>query len=161
MKKFTILSLFAACVLFGFNANAQESGDMMVHGGVGIATGPYGGDEGVTGFGAGFEYVFADAMSGSVEYMSYSKDSFTSSLIGIDYKYYFMTDDFKAYGKAGLSLLGGDAPSTTGVNLGVGGIYGISDNLGLGAGVDYNLTKPDGADDPFGLIIRLGVSYMF
>ena len=49
MKKFTILSLFAACVLFGFNANAQESGDMMVHGGVGIATGPYGGDEGVTG----------------------------------------------------------------------------------------------------------------
>jgi hypothetical protein len=159
MKK---LLLTAAIVAFlGFTANAQEAGDMSINAGVGIATGPFGADEGDTGFGAGFEYVFADAMSGGIEYMSYSSDGFNYSAIGIDYKYYFMTDDFKAFGKAGLSLLGGDIDSTTGINLGVGGIYGISDQFGVGAGIDYNLSKPDGAEDPFGLIIRFGVSYSF
>ncbi len=159
MKKVLLTATLVA--ILGFTASAQESGDMMINAGVGISTGSFGADEGDTGFGAGFEYVFADAMSGGVEYMSYSGDGFTFSAIGIDYKYYFMTEDFKAYGKAGLSLLGGDVESTTGINLGVGGIYGISDQFGIGAGIDYNLSKPDGAQDPFGLIIRAGLSYMF
>jgi len=161
MKKFTILSLFAAFLFVGVTANAQEQGGMMIHGGLGIATGPFGGDESVTGFGGGFEYVFADAMSGTVEYYSYSKDSFTTSVIGVDYKYYFLTEEFKAYGKAGLTSLGGDTDSTVGVNLGIGGLYGISDSFGIGAGLDYNLAKPDGAEDPFGVIIKFGASYMF
>lgn len=159
MKKVLLTATLVA--IFGFAATAQEAGDMGVNAGLGIATGPFGADDSYTGFGAGFEYVFADAMSGTVEYYSYSKDNFTFSAVGIDYKYYFATDDFKAYGKAGLSLLGGDVDSTTGINLGVGGIYGISDQFGIGAGLDYNLSKPDGADDPFGLIIKFGVSYSF
>ncbi len=161
MKKFTILSLFAACVLFGFSANAQEAGDMSISAGVGIATGAFGGDESTTGFGGGFEYVFADAMSGTAEYYSYSKDGFTTGVLGIDFKYYFLTDDFKVFGKAGLTSLGGDVDSTVGLNLGAGGIYGISDQFGINAGLDYNLAKPDGADDPFGLIIKFGVNYNF
>ncbi|MEQ9465856.1 MAG: outer membrane beta-barrel protein [Ekhidna sp.] len=161
MKKFTILSVFAALLLVGTTANAQEQGDMSINAGVGIATGAFGGDESTTGFGGGFEYVFMDAMSGTVEYYSYTKDSFTASAIGIDYKYYFMTDAFKVFGKAGLTMLGGDVDSTMGLNLGLGGVYGISDQFGIGAGLDYNLAKPDGAEDPFGLIIKFGVSYSF
>lgn len=161
MKKFTILSLFAACVLFGFNANAQESGDMMIHGGVGFATGPFGSDDSFTGFGGGFEYVFADAMSGTAEYYSYAKDGFSVGVLGIDFKYYFATEAFKAYGKVGFSSASpevGDGAS--GINLGVGGIYGFSDNIGAHAGLDYNLAKGD-FEDPFGLAIKLGLTYMF
>ncbi|WP_424961875.1 outer membrane beta-barrel protein [Ekhidna sp.] len=159
MKKLLLTAALVAVI--GFSANAQEAGDMSINAGIGIATGAFGGDESTTGFGGGFEYVFADAMSGTVEYYSYSKDSFTTSVLGVDFKYYFMTEDFKAFGKAGLTSLGGDVDSTIGVNLGVGGIYGISDQFGIGAGIDYNLAKPDGADDPFGLIIKAGLSYMF
>lgn len=157
MKK---LLLIAVVAFLAVPAMAQESGDMSVHAGLGIASGPFGGD-GVTGFGAGFEYVFADAMSGTAEYYSYSKDGATFSALGLDYKYYFMTDEFKAFGKAGLTSLGGDVDSTIGINLGVGGIYNFSDNIGAHAGIDYNLAKPDGAQDPFGLIIKAGISYSF
>lgn len=161
MKKFTILSLFAAFLLVGVSANAQEQGDMMINAGVGFATGPFGSDDSFTGFGGGFEYVFADAMSGTAEYYSYAKDGFSVGVLGIDFKYYFATDAFKAYGKVGLSNASPEVgDSATGINLGVGGIYGISDQFGLGAGVDYNLTKGD-FDDPFGLAIKVGVSYMF
>lgn len=159
MKKLLLTAALVAVI--GLSANAQEAGDMSINAGIGIATGAFGGDESTTGFGGGFEYVFADAMSGTVEYYSYSKDSFTTSVLGVDFKYYFMTDDFKAFGKAGLTSLGGDVDGTIGVNLGVGGIYGISDQFGIGAGIDYNLAKPDGADDPFGLVIKAGLSYMF
>ena len=163
MKKFTILSLFAAFLLVGVTANAQEQGGMMIHGGLGIATDPNGLGESVTGFGGGFEYVFADAMSGTVEYYSYSKDDATSGVLGIDYKYYFLTDDFKAFGKVGFtSITPEEGDGFSSLNLGVGGIYGFSDNLGAHAGIDYNLAKPDfdGAD-PFGLIIKFGITYMF
>ena len=160
MKK--VLLTAALVAVFGFAANAQEAGDMSINAGIGIATGPNGSDESVTGFGGGFEYVFADAMSGTAEYYSYSKDGFTTGVLGIDYKYYFMTETFRAYGKAGLSNISPEfGDSKLGVNLGVGGIYGISDQFGIGAGIDYNLTKFDGADDPFGLIIKFGVSYSF
>ncbi|MEO9482032.1 MAG: outer membrane beta-barrel protein [Ekhidna sp.] len=159
MKKVLLTATLVA--IFAFTSNAQEAGDMSINAGVGIATGPFGGDDSFTGFGGGFEYVFADAMSGTVEYYSYSKDGLTASALGVDFKYYFMTDDFKVFGKAGLTSLGADVESTVGLNVGAGAIYALSDQFGLGAGLDYNLAKPDGADDPFGVIIKFGISYKF
>lgn len=160
MKKVLLTATLVA--IFAFTSNAQEAGDMSINAGIGIATGPSGADESVTGFGGGFEYVFADAISGTVEYYSYTKNSFTTGALGLDVKYYFLTEDFKAFGKVGLSNLSPEiGDSKIGLNLGVGGIYGISEQFGIGAGIDYNLTKFDGADDPFGLIIKAGVSYSF
>ncbi|WP_370089782.1 outer membrane beta-barrel protein [Ekhidna sp.] len=159
MKKVLLTATLVA--IFGFAATAQEAGDMSINAGMGIATGPFGGDDSFTGFGGGFEYVFADAMSGTAEYYSYAKDGFSVGVIGIDYKYYFATDAFKAYGKLGFSSVSPEiGDSASGINLGVGGIYGISDQIGIGAGLDYNLAKGD-YQDPMGVIIKFGLSYSF
>ena len=144
MKKVLLTATLVA--IFAFTSNAQEAGDMNISAGVGITTGSFEEDDSYTGFGGGFEYVFADAMSGTVEYYSYTDDSFTIGVLGIDFKYYFLTSDFRAFGKVGFSNVNpddedNDSDSAAGINLGVGGIYGITDSLGINAGLDYNLAQ--------------------
>ena len=73
MKKVLLTATLVA--IFAFTSNAQEAGDMNISAGVGIATGSFGAEDSFTGFGGGFEYVFADAMSETVEYYSYTDDS--------------------------------------------------------------------------------------
>ena len=100
-------------------------------------------------------------MSGSLEYYSYTKDSFTTNVLGIDYRYYFVTGSTQVYGNAGLSNLGGDVDGTLGINLGAGAIFPLTGNIGISSALNYNMAKPDGANDPFGFSLKAGVMYSF
>ncbi|MEQ9465857.1 MAG: hypothetical protein RLN88_00515 [Ekhidna sp.] len=139
---------------------AQSQGDVRAGAGLGFGFSPFGGD-GALGFGANFEYVFKSGMSGSLEYYSYTKDSFTTNVLGIDYRYYFVTGDTQVYGSAGLTNLGGDVDGTLSLSLGAGAIFPLSGNLGAAAALNYNMAKPDGANDPFGFNMKGGVVYSF
>jgi len=147
-------------VLFSLTSFAQSQGDVRAGAGFGYAFSPLGGDA-TLGFGANFEYIFKSAMSGSLEYYSYTKDSQTVNVLGIDYRYYFVTDDTQVYGSAGITSLGGDVDGTVGLSLGAGAIFPLSGNLGASAALNYNLAKPDGAQDPFGFNMKAGVVYTF
>ncbi|WP_424961876.1 hypothetical protein [Ekhidna sp.] len=147
-------------ILFSVTTFAQSQGEVRAGAGLGFGFSPFGGD-GTLGFGANFEYVFKSAMSGSLEYYSYTKDSFTTNVLGIDYRYYFVTDNTQVYGSAGLTSLGGDVDSTLGLSLGAGAIFPLSGNLGASAALNYNMAKPDGANDPFGFNMKGGVVYTF
>lgn len=125
MKK---LLLIAAVVCFATASFAQEQGDMRVSAGMGQFF-----DPSTTGFGGGFEYVFADAMSGNVSFYSYDG----GSVIAVDYRYYFMTDGTGVYANAGYTSF----ESEGGLNIGAGAVFGISDNLGIGAALKYELLK--------------------
>lgn len=158
--KLKFLLVFLAISCLSFVASAQSQGDFRAGAGLGFATGPYGGD-GTIGFGANVEYLFKSNMSGSLEYYSYTKDSFTSNVLGIDYRYYFVTGSTQVYGQAGLSSLGGDVDGTLGINLGAGAIFPLANSLGIATALNYNLAKPDGANDPFGFSLKGGLVYTF
>ena len=159
MKLKTLL-IGLVLVFFSMTTMAQSQGDVRAGAGLGYAFGPFGGDATI-GFGAIFEYVFKSAMSGSIEYYSYTIDSFTTTVLGIDYRYYFVTGDTQVYGAAGLTSLGGDVDGTVGLSLGAGAIFPISGNLGATGALNYNLAKPDEAEDPFGFNLKAGVVYSF
>lgn len=157
-SKFLLTSLAFICILF--TSSAQSQGDFRAGAGLGFATGPFGGD-GTIGFGANVEYLFKSDLSGSLEYYSFTKDSFTSNILDINVRYYFVTGSTQVYGNAGLSSLGGDVDSTLGINLGAGAIFPLADSFGISTALNYNLAKPDGANDPFGFGLKAGVMYSF
>ncbi|WP_436517422.1 outer membrane beta-barrel protein [Ekhidna sp. To15] len=173
MKKFTILSLFAAFVLFGFSANAQEQGDIRV--GAGLAIGTKAGAEanGNTvdsklgiGINLGAEYLVTDAISIAPSYTFFFKNSvggadYSSSSLNIDARYYF--GESGVYGLAGFASGtakvegGGFSLSTSegGLNIGAGIMYPLSDNLFANGQVKYT-TPGDGQ-----LVINAGVAFAF
>lgn len=158
--KFKILLLSLAFTCITMVASAQSQGDFRAGAGLGFAASPFGGD-GTIGFGANLEYLFKSDMSGSLEYYSYTKDSFTTNVLDINFRYYFVTGSTQVYGNAGLSNIGGDPSSTLGLNLGGGAIFPLASSLGITTALNYNLAKPDGANDPFGFGLRAGVMYSF
>ncbi|MEP1033698.1 hypothetical protein [Ekhidna sp.] len=158
--KLKILLIFIAFSCMSFISVAQSQGDVRAGAGLGFGAGPFGGD-GTIGFGANIEYLFKSEMSGSLEYYSYTKDSFTTNVLGIDYRYYFVTGSTQVYGTAGLSSLGGDVDSTLGISLGAGAIFPMTSNIGISSALNYNMAKPDGANDPFGFTLKAGVLYTF
>ncbi|MEP1033697.1 outer membrane beta-barrel protein [Ekhidna sp.] len=170
MKKFTILSLFAAFVLFGFSANAQEQGDIRVGAGLAIGTKAGVDDDGSEKLGLGInvggEYLITDVISLAPSYTFFFKSSvggvdFSLSAINVDARYYF--GDSGVYGLAGFSSVkakaesGGFSASTTegGLNIGAGIMYPLSDNLFANGQVKY-ATPGDGQ-----LVINAGIAFAF
>ncbi|MEP5365511.1 MAG: outer membrane beta-barrel protein [Reichenbachiella sp.] len=154
----TKLLALALVGLFTINgAMAQEQGDIRANAGLNYLFGPWGGD-GRIGFGLGGEYLITDAISIAPSYYFSNKDDLKLNILNIDARYYFVTGDTQVYGKVGFASYGGDA-SESGLTLGAGGIFNLSDNLGLNAELDYGLSKP--FDDAFGLGAKFGVVYTF
>lgn len=156
----TKLLALALVGLFAFSgAMAQEQGDM--RGSIGLALGTKTAidDNGNTKMGIGitpgFEYVFADAMSGSLSYDYYFKSDVTGASVrvssfNIDYRYYFVTGDTQVYGLAGLALmsakteitgLGSVTTSETGLNIGAGANFGLSDSMLINLQAKYQTPK--------------------
>ncbi|MEP2024083.1 outer membrane beta-barrel protein, partial [Reichenbachiella sp.] len=122
-------------------------------------------------------YVFTDAMSANLSYDWYFKSSvdggdFTLSSFNIDYRYYFMTGDTQVYGLAGIGFMkgkfevdgGGSTSSTeTGLNIGVGAIFPLSDALGINAQLKYQTPKFQNfsGDESANIAINAGVVYTF
>ncbi|WP_422362304.1 outer membrane beta-barrel protein [Reichenbachiella sp.] len=156
----TKLLALALVGLFAINgAMAQEQGDIRVNAGLINLFSPYGGDYRI-GFGFGGEYLITDAISVAPSYYLTNKDDFKVNIFSIDGRYYFMTDDIQAYGVAGVSFINGDGGfSETGLALGAGAIFGISDAVGINAELKYQLNKP--FDDALGLQANIGVVYTF
>lgn len=170
MKKFTILSLFAAFLLVGVTANAQEQGDIRV--GAGLALGTKAGidDDGSEKMGVGIniggEYFVTDVISIAPSYTMFFKSTvsgtdFSFSAFNIDARYYF--GESGVYGLAGFSSLsakveGGGFSATDsegGLNIGAGIMYPLSDNLFANGQVKYQ-TPGEGQ-----LVINAGVAFAF
>ena len=177
--KIKLLAL-ALVGLFTINgAMAQEQGDMRAS--FGIALHPAAAidtNNGEFKLGIGltpaFEYVFADAMSANASYDYYFKTeegggSYAYSSFNIDYRYYFLTDDIQVYGLAGLGFVKVDlgsagSGSDTGLNIGAGMNYPLSDMLGVNAQVKYNTKKlgnPFTGEEKANIAFNLGLVYMF
>ncbi|MEQ6166712.1 MULTISPECIES: outer membrane beta-barrel protein [unclassified Ekhidna] len=169
MKKFTILSLFAAFLLVGMTANAQEQGDIRVGAGLAIGT-KAGVDESgeKMGFGLNFgaEYLVTDVISIAPSYTMFFKSSvgggdYSLSALNIDARYYF--GESGVYGLAGFSSVsakveGGGFSATTsegGLNIGAGIMYPLSDNLFANGQVKYQ-TPGEGQ-----LVINAGIAFAF
>ncbi len=165
MKKFTILSLFAAFVLFGLSANAQEQGDIRV--GAGLAYGTKAGidasgSKGALGINFGAEYLITDAISIAPSYTIFFKSEvdlgafgtaeFAPKALNIDARYYFTENGL--YGLVGFTSIG-DASTESGLNIGAGIMYPLSDNLFANGQVKYQ-TPGDGQ-----LVINAGVAFAF
>lgn len=178
----TKLLALALVGLFSINgALAQEQGDM--RGSLGLVLGTKAGisDDGEFKMGFGitpaFEYVFTDAMSANASYDFYFKSSvdggsFTLSSFNIDYRYYFMTDDVQVYGLAGIGFMKGKfkqdgggsiSNSETGLNIGVGAIFPLSDMLGFNAQLKYQTPKFQDitGEEGSNIAINAGVVYTF
>lgn len=156
----TKLLALALVSLFAINgAKAQEQGDIRVNAGLIDLFSPYGGDNRI-GFGVGGEYVFTDGISVAPSIYFTDKDDAKLNIFSIDGRYYFMTDATQVYGVAGVSFINGEGNfSETGLALGAGAIFGVSDNLGINAELKYQLNKP--FDDALGLQAAVGVVYTF
>ncbi len=170
MKKFTILSLFAAFLLVGVSANAQEQGDIRVGAGLAIGT-KAGVDESGEKLGVGInlggEYLITDAISLAPSYTFFFKSSvagsdFSRSALNIDARYYF--GESGVYGLAGFSSVsakvevpgfGSVSTSEGGLNIGAGIMYPLSDNLFANGQVKYQ-TPGEGQ-----LVINAGVAFAF
>lgn len=156
----TKLLALALVALFAFSsAMAQDQGDMRGSIGLVIGTKTAIDDNGETKMGLGitpaFEYVFADAMSGNLSYDFYFKSDITGASVqissfNIDYRYYFVTGDTQVYGLAGLALmkakteitgLGSVSTSETGLNIGAGANFGLSDSMLLNVQAKYQTPK--------------------
>ncbi len=171
MRKITILSLFAAFVLFGYSANAQETGE--IRAGVGLAYGTQatidltnGDGKGALGINIGLEYFFTDIISAAPSYTFFFKEeeggaSFSTSSFNLDGRYYFSDGMF--YGLFGLSFaaakaevsgFGSATDNETGINIGGGAMIPIGDALYFNGQAKYNT--------PFEqLVIQAGVAYRF
>ena len=177
MKKFTILSLFAAFLLVGISANAQqEQGDIRVRAGLAVGTQAGADDNGESqaGFGINFgaEYLITDNISIAPSYtIFFASDiggaDLKPSVFNIDGRYYF--GESGVYGLAGVAFQtvkveGGGASITgnaTTFNIGAGIEYGLSDNLNLNGQLKYMGTDDQETFPDPQLVIGVGVSYKF
>ena len=169
MKKFIYaLSIFMLAGTVA--ANAQEQGQFNLLGGLAYGTKSaidVNSTEGKGGIGfyIGGEYLFTDQISAAPTFeMWKSSDSgvdYTLTSINIDGRYYFVADDLSIYGMAGISLLKGKVESggfsvsddDTGLNIGGGVVYKLSDKFGLNGQLKYQ-TPGDGQ-----LVLGAGVSF--
>lgn len=171
MKKLLLTAAIVA--FFGFAATAQEQGDIRV--GAGLAIGTKAGAEasatGVDsklglGINIGAEYLITDAISLAPSYTFFFKNSiggadYSLSALNIDARYYFADSGF--YGLAGFSSVSSKAEgggfsvtsSESGLNIGAGIMYPLSDNLFANGQVKYQ-TPGDGQ-----LVINAGVAFAF
>ncbi|WP_456459341.1 outer membrane beta-barrel protein [Reichenbachiella sp.] len=165
----TKLLALALVGLFSINsAIAQEQGDFRA--GLGIVLGTKAGvdDDGSSKMGFGLspsiEYLITDVISGAASYDWYFKSDVggtdvSISSFNIEGRYYFMTDDTQVYGVAGLGIvkakIGDFSDSETGLNIGAGANFPLSDVLGANAELKYQ-TAGDGQ-----LAIKAGVFYTF
>ncbi len=155
MKKITLLFAMVAC--FTFAANAQEKGQIRLSAGLALGTevaiNETGAAAGV-GINIGAEYFFSDIISIAPSYTTFFKSelglsSLKFSAINIDGRYYFATDGVQLYGLVGLAsvtiksefdFLGTPLSlkaSETGLNIGAGAIFPLSDNLGINLQAKY------------------------
>ncbi|WP_343330121.1 hypothetical protein [Polaribacter staleyi] len=154
MKKVLFI---AALALLGFsNVNAQEKGDFSGFAGL---TYPLtsGADLGIN---VGVEYLFTDVIAVAPSFSYYFTEDVTSTVINIDGRYYLGGDEsLKYFGLAGISFSSvkfeGFSVSDTGINVGGGLIYGLSENLGLIAQLKYGSVGA-GALEPM-----VGVNFNF
>lgn len=170
MKKFTILSLFAAFLLVGVTANAQEQGDIRVGAGLALGTKAAIDESGSKlglGINVGGEYLITDQISIAPSYTYFFESSVTVdsgfgtfeakqqlSALNIDARYYF--SDNGLYGLAGFSNLSADGGgSEAGLNIGAGIMYPMSDSMFLNGQVKYQ-TPGEGQ-----LVINAGVAFAF
>ncbi len=158
MKK---LQLILAALLFvTISANAQEKGAFraQVGGLIGTATAIQ--DDGDFGIGLGInlgaEYFVSDAVSIAPGYDLFFESSVdvggtelssNFSSINVDGRYYFGSSDVEIYGLVGVSfasstttvpLFGEVSANDTGLNIGAGVNFPMSDNVFLNGQVKYN-----------------------
>lgn len=169
MKKFIYaLSVFMLAGII--TVNAQEQGKIRILGGLAYGTKSaidVNSTEGKGGIGfyIGGEYFFTDQISAAPTYemwkSSESGVDYTLSSINIDGRYYFVSDELSIYGLAGISLLKGKVESggfsvsddETGLNIGGGVVYQLSDKFGLNGQLKYQ-TPGDGQ-----LVLGAGIAF--
>ncbi|WP_424961874.1 outer membrane beta-barrel protein [Ekhidna sp.] len=177
MKKITILTLFAAFLLVGISANAQEQGEIRVGAGLALGTKAAIDDDGSEKMGIGIniggEYFVTDVISVAPSYTFFFKSEIEQSgqsvsiqygSLNIDGRYYF--GDGMFYGLAGLSFASGksefdfgsfggsgsETDSEVGLNIGGGVMYPLSDGMFLNGQVKYNTPIEQ-------LVINAGVAF--
>lgn len=168
--------LLAVFVLFAFAAvsNAQTEGDFRLNGGLAYGS-EAGFDGGGAGINVGLEYFFTDVISAAPSYTYFFESTedvlgteFSARLssINIDGRYYFQTDGFQAYGLAGIAILAINtttpdffgtgtietSDSETGLNIGAGIVYPLSEKIGLNGQLKYQ-TPGEGQ-----LVLNAGVA---
>lgn len=169
----TKLFAMALVGLFTINgAMAQEQGD--VRAGLGLVIGTKSGvdsdgEKAGVGISPSVEYIFTDAISGSASYDWYFKSSvggtdISISSFNIDGRYYFVTGSTQVYGLVGVGFLkskveaGGVkiSDSDTGLNIGGGAIFGLSDTMGVNTQLKWQTAGKDGQ-----LAATVGLVYTF
>lgn len=166
MKKITIL-MIAVAMMFAGNTYAQvEQGTIRANVGLNYMFKPFDGDARL-GLGLGGEYLITDAISLAPSYYFSNKNSVKLNTFNIDARYYFMNEATQVYGVIGYQSIkiksdfaGGSLSQTeTGLALGAGAIFGLSDSMGINTELKYGLTSP--GDDAFGLLGKVGVVFSF
>lgn len=163
----TLLAVF----LFATLATAQQQGDISVGGGLILGTETALDDDGSEALGLGItlggEYMATDVIGVALSYDHYFESSvdvgilgewtFQISYLNIDGRYYFVTGDTKVYGLVGIGIglasfdsgFGEASDTDTGLNLGGGATFPLTDVLGLNVQakfqtVDSNLALSGG-----------------
>ncbi|WP_139957279.1 porin family protein [Flavicella sediminum] len=157
--KHLIIGVFAICSSFTYG---QEKGQISAFAGFNYYNSE---GEGSGGFTIGGEYLFTDNISGALSYTGHSVEGGDLSEIGIDGRYYFVTEEtINWFAVAGLRRVNVSTPfvsgSMIGFSIGAGGLYGINDNLSVIAQVKYSTASKDGIESN-GTNILAGVQYSF
>ncbi|WP_158838018.1 hypothetical protein [Polaribacter sp. L3A8] len=155
MKK--VLFIISLALLGLRSISAQEMGGFSGFAG---ATYPLS-SESYVGINVGFEYLFTDVIAAAPSLSYYFIEGVTSAILNIDGRYYFRGYKKLIYfGLAGISLSSykihdGLTLNDTGISIGGGLIYGVSENLGLIAQLKYGSVN-SGALEPM-----VGVNFNF
>lgn len=178
MKKNATFFILGLAFIAGFQVSAQEQGEIRVGANLMLNTAGGADESGITSAMAlnlVGDYFFTDAIAISPSYtLGFNKapadGTFRVSLFNIDAKYFFGESGF--YGLAGLGFAsweygGGGvtfSASGTGLNLGAGYSYELSDLLLLDASLRYNTVSVGavnvaGAETKSPLFIGAGISY--
>lgn len=179
IKLFALIALMA----ISSQSWAQDQGQIRVGGSLALGTKAGISDTGDSKLGVGIniggDYFIIDNLSAGISYTFFFKSSVSypdglggtyelsqsRGAFNIDGKYYFLTDPVRVYGLLGISIgsakvttdvLGSPftvSDSETGVNIGAGVDYPLSDKLALNGQLKYS-SPYDGQ-----LVINLGVFY--
>ena len=163
MKKLLLTTALVA--IFGFAATAQEQGDFRIGAGLAAGTKAAFDEEGTKlglGINFGAEYLITDAISIAPSYTLYFKSEVdlggfgtiesSPKALNIDVRYYF--GESGVYGLAGFTNVG-DEEKESGLNIGAGIMYPLSDNFFLNGQAKYQ-TPGEGQ-----LVFNAGVAIGF
>ena len=147
MKKIALLSVFSFLLIA--HLSAQNEGEFRASGSLLLNF-----DNANFGVNFGGEYFFTDQISVAP---SYSNIFGSPSINGfnVDGRYYFVDQNYDFYALAGFASISRGGFGSSGVNLGVGYVVPIQNQLSLGLQVKYT-TPGDGA-----LEMQGGVIYTF